>query len=102
MKQGSELRGQISSQRAGLIAFGELRLGDAPVGADRGIVPRHTKLVGRVVILVHHVRHHHIAQGSEAVCNAGRNVDALVPERAIGLVAEIEYERCAIGWRTDS
>ena len=56
-----------------LVAVREDRVGDAPVGADRGVVPRHAELVGRVVVAVDEVGDRHVGERGEAVGDAGRD-----------------------------
>ena len=60
------------------------RPGEAPVGGDLGIVPRHAELVVRVVVAVDEVGDRHVGERREAVRDAGRDVDAAVIVDAVG------------------
>ena len=53
------LRGNIATQRVLLIAVRQDGVGDSPIGANIGIVPRHTQFVGRVVITINKIRNGH-------------------------------------------
>src|SRR5438034_5240054 len=61
------LRFDLLTKRVRLVALRQDRVGDAPVGADLGIVPRHAELVGRVVVAVDEVRDRQLGQRPEPV-----------------------------------
>src|SRR5690349_7860432 len=65
------LRLDLLAQRVRLVTLRQDRVGDAPVGADFGIVPRDTELVGRVVVAVDEVRDRHVGQRREPVRDPG-------------------------------
>ena len=65
-----------------------------------GIVPRNTELVGRVVVRVDEVRDRHVGERGEPVRHAGRDEDAPVVVRAIGVVPQVERERAAVRRRS--
>ena len=62
--------GEVGTAGVLLVARRERRVGDAPVGVDRGVVPRHAELVGRVVVAVDEVGDDHVGQRREAVRDA--------------------------------
>ena len=88
-----------AAARVRLVALREDRVGDAPVGVDRGVVPRHAELVGRVVVAVDEVRDRHVGERGEAVGDAGRDVDARWSWLPSVAAAEVERQRRAVGGR---
>ena len=65
----------------------------------RWVIPGHAQLVGRVVVAVDEVGDRHVGEGREAVGHAGRDEDASVIVGPVGLCAEIEAQRGAVGGR---
>ena len=98
-QRGRRASGRSCAGRVLLVAGRERRVRHAPVGRDRGIVPRHAELVVRVVVAVDEVGDHHVAQRGEAVRDARRDEHAAVVERAVGALTEVEHEGAAVGGR---
>src|SRR5207302_7134718 len=91
------LRLDLLAERVRLVALRQDRVGDAPVGADLGIVPRDAELVGGVVVAVDEVRDRHVGQGREPVCHSGRDEHAAVVVGAVGGLPEVEGQGGAVG-----
>src|ERR687892_1259798 len=94
---GTPLGFDVAPHRVRLVPLRQDGVDDAPVGADLGIVPRHPELVGRVVVGVHEVRDRHVGQRREPVRDTRRDEHAAVIVSAVGVPAELECERGAIG-----
>ena len=75
---GELRRVDVAAPRVGLVAPGQDGIGDAPVGADLGVVPRHSELVVGVVVAVDQVPQEHVGERGEAVGHAGRDEQAAV------------------------
>src|SRR5579875_2087553 len=64
---GPQLRLQLGPARVGLVAGGEHRGAEPPVGGHLGVVPGHSQLVGGVVVTVDHVGDGQVGEGGKAV-----------------------------------
>ena len=82
-----------------LIAGRERRVGHAPVGRDRGIVPRDAELVVRVVVPVDQIGDDHVGQRREPVGDPGRDEHPAMVEGAVGSFPEVDGEGLAVGGR---
>ncbi len=94
-----------STHRAGFdrSRLGQDGLGDPPVGAHLGIVPRHAQLVVGVVVAVDQVGDGDVGEGAEAVGHARRDVQApvvVLARRGTGGAAEVGRPGRALGGRT--
>ena len=96
------LRLDVGAPRVLLVARGQDRIGDAPVGLHRRVVPRHAQLVGRVVVAVDEVGDGHVGERREAVRHARRDEHAPVRLGAVGLHTQVERERGPVGGRARS
>ena len=68
-----------------MITLREYWGGHTPINGDTRVVPRNTKFVIGVVVLIDLVTHRAVTHSAEAVTHARRDVDAIVTMRAIGL-----------------
>src|SRR5210317_2070582 len=75
---GAATLGEVGAQRVGAVAFGDDRVGDAPVSAEGRVVPGDSEFVGGVVVAVDEVGHDDVGEGGEPVGDAGRDVHAPV------------------------
>src|SRR5207244_2233884 len=88
---GGAMRGRAAAR---LVALGDDRVSDTPIYRQVGVVPRHAKLVIRVVVLVDEIGDRQVGHGREAVGHAGRD-----EQPDLVLVLHVHGEGGALGGR---
>src|SRR5688572_7454264 len=93
---------ELGAPWVALVALGEHRVGDTPIGeSDLGVVPRHAELVLGVVVPVDEIRDRHVGERDEGVGDARGDVHAAVVVGAVVAGAEVEVQGGAVGGGAD-
>src|SRR6202044_2601209 len=70
--------GDVGPPGVALIALGEDRVGDTPVGPDRRVVPGQAVLIGVVVVVIDEIREQDVGEGRKAVGHPRWDIHALI------------------------